>query len=76
MAWMRDALALPGVHLVPLEPEIAVESTRLPFEMHPDPADRILVSTVRHLGATLVTADRALLEFARQGHFVGMDAVD
>ncbi len=32
--WVRDALAKPGVALVPLEPEIAVASTRLPFEMH------------------------------------------
>lgn len=74
MGWVRIALALPGVRLVPLEPEIAVESTRLPWEMHPDPADRILVATARHLGATLVTADGALLEMARRGHFVGMDA--
>lgn len=72
--WMRDALALPGVTLVPLEPEIAVASTRLPFEMHADPADRILVATARHLGATLVTADGALLEAAKQGHFVAMTA--
>jgi PIN domain nuclease of toxin-antitoxin system len=74
MDWVRNALAIPGLTLVPLEPEIAVASTRLPFEMHPDPADRILVATARHLGATLVTADRPLLEFARQGHFAGMDA--
>lgn len=72
--WVRDALALPGVTLVPLEPEIAVASTRLPFEMHADPADRILVATARHLGATLVTADGALLEAAKQGHFVAMTA--
>jgi PIN domain nuclease of toxin-antitoxin system len=74
MEWIRAALAKPGVRLVPLEPEIAVASTRLPFEMHADPADRILVATARHLGATLVTADLALLKFVRQGHFVGMDA--
>jgi PIN domain nuclease of toxin-antitoxin system len=72
--WVRDALALPGMRLIPLEPEIAVASTRLPWEMHADPADRILVATARHLGATLVTADKALLEFAKQGHFLGMDA--
>jgi PIN domain nuclease of toxin-antitoxin system len=71
---MREALVLPGVHLVPLEPEIAVASTRLPFEMHPDPADRILVATARHLGATLVTADGALLELAGMGCFRAMDA--
>jgi PIN domain nuclease of toxin-antitoxin system len=74
MGWVRTALALPGVKLSPLEPEIAVESTRLPWEMHADPADRILVATARHLGATLVTADGVLLGMARQGHFVGMDA--
>jgi PIN domain nuclease of toxin-antitoxin system len=74
MDWVRDALMIPGLTLVPLEPEIAVASTRLPWEMHADPADRILVATARHLGATLVTADGALLEMARRGHFVGMDA--
>jgi PIN domain nuclease of toxin-antitoxin system len=74
MQWIRVALAKPGVLLVPLEPEIAVASTRLPFEMHADPADRILVATARHLGATLVTADGVLLEMAKKGHFVGMDA--
>jgi len=74
MEWVRGVLSFAGVSFVPLEPEIAVASTCLPWEMHADPADRILVATARHLGATLVTADRALLEFARQGHFKGMDA--
>jgi len=74
MNWVNEALAKPGVTLVALEPEIAVASTRLPFEMHADPADRILVATARHLGATLVTADRALLELAKSGHFRAMDA--
>lgn len=74
MIWVRDALSKPGVNLVPLEPEIAVASTRLPFEMHPDPADRILVATARHLGATLVTADQALLALSKKGNFRAMDA--
>jgi PIN domain nuclease of toxin-antitoxin system len=74
LLWIQDALSLPGIKLAPLEPEIAVECTRLPWEAHGDPADRILVATARHLGATLVTADGPLLEFAKQGHFVGMDA--
>lgn len=74
MKWVRDALTVPGVTLVALEPAISVESTRLPFEMNPDPADRILVATARHLGATLVTADQALLELSKKGHFRGIDA--
>jgi PIN domain nuclease of toxin-antitoxin system len=74
MAWVRDALSMPGVALVPLDPEIAVASTRLPFEMHPDPADQIIVATAQNLGATLVTADGALLALAEAGNFRAMDA--
>ena len=74
LVWIRDALSLPGIKLAPLEPEIAVGSTRLPWEAHGDSADRILVATARHLGATLVTADGALLELAKQVHFVAMHA--
>jgi PIN domain nuclease of toxin-antitoxin system len=74
MEWIREALAMPGLKLVPLEPEIAVASTCLPFEMHADPADRILVATARHLGVTLVTADQSLLALAKMGHFRALDA--
>jgi PIN domain nuclease of toxin-antitoxin system len=59
---------------VPLSQEISVGCNNLPFEMHADPADRILAETARHLGATLVTADGALLVIARQGNFMAMDA--
>lgn len=65
--WIRAALALPGVHLEPLSPEIAVASTRLPWQVHPDPADRILLATARHLDATLISADRQMLLYAEQG---------
>jgi PIN domain nuclease of toxin-antitoxin system len=74
MDWLRDALANPGLHVAPLEPEIAVASNRLPFDIHADPADRILVATARHLGATFVTADKVLLELAKKGWFRAIDA--
>lgn len=65
--WVREALAAPGVRLVQLTPEIAVESSRLPGEIHGDPADRILLSTARILGATLITQDKKLLDYGKQG---------
>jgi PIN domain nuclease of toxin-antitoxin system len=65
--WVDAALALPGIRLTPLLPSIAIASTRLPWQVHSDPADRILLATARHLGATLVTADRRILEYAAQG---------
>jgi PIN domain nuclease of toxin-antitoxin system len=74
LEWINAVLAFPGMHLVPLEPGIAVASTRLPFEMHPDPADRVLVATARYLGATLVTADRLLLGYAKKNYFSAFNA--
>ncbi|HEV2322767.1 MAG TPA: type II toxin-antitoxin system VapC family toxin [Terracidiphilus sp.] len=65
--WLDAALGLPGIHLEPLSPAIAVASTRLPGDIHGDPADRILVATARHVDATLVTADQQLLTYAAQG---------
>jgi PIN domain nuclease of toxin-antitoxin system len=74
LEWLQTALKLPGVRLAELSPEISVESTRLPWEMHSDPADRILVATARHLGAALVTADQKLLGDAGKKHFHAMNA--
>ena len=68
MDWLQAALSLPGIRVAPLEPALAVASTRLSGELHGDPADRLIVATARHLGATLVTADAALLAYGQLGH--------
>lgn len=72
--WVDLALSKPGVTLLPLTPAIAIASTRFPFEMHSDPADRILVATARQLGATLVTADRALLALGEARNYRALNA--
>ncbi|HUQ94554.1 MAG TPA: type II toxin-antitoxin system VapC family toxin [Bryobacteraceae bacterium] len=66
--WVNDALKTEGITLIPLTPEAAMEASNLPGEFHGDPADRLLVATARHLGATLVTADECILEYGRQKH--------
>jgi PIN domain nuclease of toxin-antitoxin system len=68
LAWIDEALRAPGIALVPLTPEIAVESSRLPGGFHGDPADRILVATARRLGATLVTRDERILVYGKAKH--------
>jgi len=68
LEWVNQALTMPGLSLVPLTPEIAIESSRLPGEMHADPADRILIATVRVTGARLLTKDERLLDYGRQHH--------
>lgn len=67
-AWVRRALAAPGISLAAMTPQVALASTRLPGLLHGDPADRILVATARELGATLVTRDRRIIEYAATGH--------
>jgi PIN domain nuclease of toxin-antitoxin system len=61
--WMRQALAYPGMRLLPLTPEIAVESTELPGDFHKDPADQIIVATARLLSRPLLTADEKILRY-------------
>jgi PIN domain nuclease of toxin-antitoxin system len=68
LGWLRDALALPGMSLLALSPEIAVESVRLPGGFHADPADRVIVATARVLGADLLTADAEILRYGQAGH--------
>lgn len=72
--WIRAALGQPGIRLEPLSPEVAVASTRLPGNIHPDPADRIIAATARHLGARLVSADGLLLEYGKAGHVRTLNA--
>jgi PIN domain nuclease of toxin-antitoxin system len=66
--WVRQALQVPGLSLVPLTPEIAVQASFLPGEFHGDPADRIIVATARATGAVIVTADQRILDYARDGN--------
>lgn len=67
-AWFATLLAQPGVHLAPLTPEAAIESSFLPGDLHGDPADRLLVATARCMPASLVTRDEKLLEYGAAGH--------
>jgi PIN domain nuclease of toxin-antitoxin system len=66
--WVRAALTAPGLRLVDLTPEVAVESTRLPGDPPGDPADRMIIATTRVLGGTLVTCDAPILAYGAKGH--------
>jgi PIN domain nuclease of toxin-antitoxin system len=72
--WVKAALALSGIRLEPLSPEVALASTRLPGDIHSDPADRIIAATARHLGAALMTADGLLLQYGAAGHLKAVSA--
>src|SRR3989442_6718164 len=38
--WMEQAMAYPGMQLLELTPQIAIQSTKLPASVHRDPTDQ------------------------------------
>ena len=66
--FVADAIADDGLVLLDLSPRILIESTRLPGTVHGDPFDRIIIATAREHGLTLITRDKEILTYAKQGH--------
>ena len=71
--WVQQALRAPGVRLVELTPEIAIDAGRLAVTVPGDPVDRILLATARSVGARLATCDERLLAFGGEGHVAVLD---
>jgi PIN domain nuclease of toxin-antitoxin system len=72
--WVRQASATPGMQMLGVVPEIALESTRLPDAPHGDPVDRLLMASARVHNLTLITADEKILAYADQGHLKALKA--
>ena len=66
--WFAKVMARLVVREAALTPEIAIDASYLPGDMHGDPADRLLVATARHLGVPIVTRDAKIIAYAGQGH--------
>jgi PIN domain nuclease of toxin-antitoxin system len=56
------------MRLTEMRPNVLIASSFLPGTAPRDPADRIIAATARDLGCTLLTRDRALLDYGEQGH--------
>ncbi len=65
--WFDEALSAPGISIIPLSADVAVESTTLPGNFHGDPADQIIVATARLHEATLATVDQKILDYGSSG---------
>lgn len=61
-----------GVDLAEMSPDVLISSSFLTGPALRDPADRIIAATARNLGYRLMTRDRALLDFAAQGHIAAI----
>jgi PIN domain nuclease of toxin-antitoxin system len=67
-AWFDRVLASPRVRLADLPLRTLIASSFLPGDPPRDPADRIFATTARESGYCILTRDKALLEYAKQGY--------
>jgi PIN domain nuclease of toxin-antitoxin system len=68
--WFETLLALPGVRLAELTPQLLISSTALPGTPPSDPADRIIAAKARLCGYRVITRDSKLLAYAAEGHIL------
>jgi PIN domain nuclease of toxin-antitoxin system len=66
--WFSNLFEVPGVRLADMSADVLIAASYLPGKPPKDPTDRIIAATARELGATLITRDRALLDYGAQGH--------
>lgn len=67
-SWFNRVMTAPGVRLAAFTPDMAIDASGLPGPLYDDPADRMIISTARHLGIPVVTRDRRIIAYARAGH--------
>ena len=62
--WFSHARSYPGVQVISITPDDAIESTRLPGDFGGDPVDRLIVAVARRHGAHLISKDQRILDYA------------
>jgi PIN domain nuclease of toxin-antitoxin system len=67
-AWFEAAMRKARFHHLPMTADMALAAYELPEPFHKDPADRLIVAMARLLRAPVVTVDRRILAYGRQGH--------
>jgi len=65
--WFETYLKNGQCHLADLSPQILANSSFLPGDPPIDPADRVLIATARAMDLTLITRDRAIIDYGQEG---------
>ncbi len=60
LLWIREAVDLPRLELLPMTPDIAVAAAELHREFRGDPADGMIAAAAMSHGAALITKDHHL----------------
>lgn len=70
--WFKNYVSQSGSTLAELSPDILVASSFLPANPPSDPADRIIIATAREYAMTIITRDKKILDYAKQGHVMAL----
>lgn len=65
LQWINQAISKSGIIILPLHPEIAINSSILKEIFHGDPADRIIMASTIFLKSTLISADKKIIRFCQ-----------
>lgn len=71
LEWIRSFFQVTHCQLVPMTPEIAVESCCLPGDFHDDPADRMIAATARVEHLSLMTHDARMIQYGKN-HYLSV----
>jgi PIN domain nuclease of toxin-antitoxin system len=71
--WFSRFVSTPGVRVLELSVRILISSSFMPGDPPRDPADRFIAASAREAGLVVMTRDRVLLDYARQGHIQALE---
>ena len=66
--WFARIMARPAIRAAPFTPDIAIDASHLPGEIHGDPGDRLIISTSRSMRIPIVTRDSRIIDYGAAGH--------
>lgn len=68
LPWFEDFVTAGDIVVHAATPAVLIGAAYLPEPLHRDPMDRILIATAREHDLTIITRDRAILEYGAAGH--------
>ena len=66
--WIDKIMSTPGFNLIDLSIPILIQSCELPKYEHKDPADRLIIASVRSINSHLMTFDQKIIDYADKGY--------
>ena len=67
-SWFANVMTGPGLKPAAFTPDIAIDASSLPGELHGDPGDRLIIATARNMQLPIVTRDEKIIAYGGAGH--------